>query len=609
MDELRAPAVKAASLEAGGTSSTAAASSSTGASSSRAASSSSAPPTAAPKNKAKCKVKDFEGAEAKKSLSHQKVNEERKAAKNTLHYVAQCKNDAEHKMLVRLACHVSGSEAAAHSDYTANVLSPPEQMQFMAAMANSEYMDDLQKILARCFDVVGLKHIGFDCDTSKALRLSVGDPLLVTEDTMAYRYMAFVLSLLKHRASSLAWHNVGFPGSTARMVHTDPEVAQRGLDRLKLCVEACCWAEASCLEGAILARRCPLGGAIMQRAIALAEQNQFSSISADLRDLLVYLWSGALQTVVIERANQRLRDAETRDASSKVLERLSRWSILRRSDLVEHYGGADVPHRPHQSLPADAEMDALFRPRGDSCPLDLRGITREQNWVTFNSQSVKKTFAEMELMIAAYQAGRPEMFGEGWKTALLPEKQVVILRPPGETARVAFLTICNLQSACICLRLRRHENLVEVVHSLTEQITLSWRQISDLDAVHILPCEAGSPLSALVLRKTCATVPIGVQLRVVGKPIHLVKWHSERGFAGVPEFAMKQLHRHLGYPEPGVAPPGVTMADHLACSLVLAATPKLTKAGLQAILQCRRMYDEQVAIEDDSELTQNSTLR
>lgn len=112
-------------------------------------------------------------------------------------------------------------------------------------------------------------------------------------------------------------------------------------------------------------------------------------------------------------------------------------------------------------------------------------------------------------------------------------------------------------------------------------------------------------MSALVLRKTCATVPIGVQLRVVGKPIHLVKWHSERGFAGVPEFAMKQLHRHLGYPEPGVAPPGVTMADHLACSLVLAATPKLTKAGLQAILQCRRMYDEQVAIEDDSELTQN----
>lgn len=88
-----------------------------GATPSSGAGSSSAHP--APKANAKAKAG---GAETDKARSTQKVQTERASAKNTLHYVAQCKNDPEHKLMVRLICHVSAAEVEHHSEYTARVL-------------------------------------------------------------------------------------------------------------------------------------------------------------------------------------------------------------------------------------------------------------------------------------------------------------------------------------------------------------------------------------------------------------------------------------------------------------------------------------------------------
>ena len=67
--------------------------------------------------------------------------------------------------------------------------------------------------------------------------------------------------------------------------------------------------------------------------------------------LLTNIWTGFLNTVINERGNQRLRDAELRDMPSKECARLKRWEILRRGDLLEQYGVEGVVANLAQPLP------------------------------------------------------------------------------------------------------------------------------------------------------------------------------------------------------------------------------------------------------------------
>lgn len=459
-------------------------------------------------------------------------------------------------------------------------------------------------MLKSAFDIQGLAHIGFACDPAIAASLGPEADLVATEDALAHRFVSLMLSILKHRCSSLAWHTIGFPGCTALMVHDDSAIAQKGLAKLKACVAAWRWSSSSSANGAAIAKRCMLGGAIMQRIISLAEESNYSEVGGALKQLLTSFWTGALQTVVNEKANQRLRDCETRDSSSKVIARLSRWHVLRTSNLISHYGGKDVDMLPHEPSPPDLDMDSLFRFNDDTWPLDLKAIMKDQCWGTANSQGIKRSFSDMNLMLQAHHRQRPEMFSETWKTALLPEKQVVIVRPaPGVTD--CYLALANLQSGVLAWPLVRHEHLVEVVHDEAAVTEVLWKTVDDINCVYILPCEAGSPLNSLILKKSAPSTPIGCQLRIVGKPTLLKDWHASRGFAGVPEFALRAMHLDSGCEDLVGVVEGASCADQLACSLVMHIKPKMTSLELDQIMQSRRLNDCEPLLDEDTELTQD----
>ena len=210
------------------------------------------------------------------------------------------------------------------------------------------------------------------------------------------------------------------------------------------------------------------------------------------------MWLGFLQTVMNERANQKLKDAETRKTTSKELKRLKRWEVVRRSGLLEDYGARVEEVDLSIKVPRDVDARILFRAVGDDASVDLKRIMGEQNWQTWNSMTIRHSYGETQLMLDSWRDKKAEYFARRpLHTAFIPVKQVVGVstgRSPAASKWDAFLVLSNQRAAVAVWPIMPFSGcVVDLVAAAGSIERVRWVSIDDVEKVTIVPTRAVSP--------------------------------------------------------------------------------------------------------------------
>ena len=325
---------------------------------------------------------------------------------NALHFVLKSYADEEFVSMKRMLCHMTDVEIKEHSRYTTDVLSPADNRLYMAQMADGWYAELLAGAVGSFSSVSALSRCGLRCNLSPCEDMAEDTPELLIQDAVAHQSMDFLLCFMRARVASCAWHSHSLPGLSSLLLHPDQAKVTEGLRLFKEYVLAWEWArQCGSAAGVDMAGRSMLHGKLLVALVRLARITNFESVNVPMSILLNNMWTGFLQTVINERMNKELRGAETRSSTSKDLARLKRWEACRHSGQMEHYGVRMKPVDHTISVPTDVDLNVVFKAVNDASSVDLKRIHGKQDWETWNSMSIRKTFAEQQLMVKAQHLG------------------------------------------------------------------------------------------------------------------------------------------------------------------------------------------------------------
>ena len=551
------------------------------------------------KGKGKDKKKD---PDKDASLASKKVREEIQQSVNTAHAVARYKMDDDFVFRSRRLYLVSKAEVKAHSKYLTTVLAEDETKKWFAEQTQGAFVDDFIAMIDNLFDLRALAHAGFHCEATDATKLEVSDAIVQCENAHAFSMLTFATSLIKNRAASMSWHTDGYPGLLAALVHDSEKVRSKGLELLKLHRDAVQWSTAQSAQGAEYAARALLHGSIIKEVIKLAETTEFKEMSPKLLELCDHLWSGLLNTVINERGNQKLRRAEYKDCSNKLMGRVKRWDIMRRSGLDAVYKRQRLEVDSPIEVPAHIDMTSCFKYHDPSVQVDLKGITNQKTWESPNSMTIRLLYGELNMMVSAFEKKDPTILSKAWVTGLIPACQMIVWKPPIGNAE-AFFALWNSKVSVQTWPLARNDSFLDLKTAVLKSKRLPWRSFTELDELYVMPVKAACPLHALICRRQGKDVKVGVQHLIEGKAISLKSWLSARAFAGIPETTLSKLKVLLDAPDFAVLDGKVDAEEALVVDLVHKCEPNITPSDLEERLNLRHLVSLPLE-ENDADLTQ-----
>ena len=272
---------------------------------------------------------------------------------NTLHRMTRFICSSDNKNMARLIFHVLQPEALRCSNMLKNLRSPDMTVQFYSQWAHWSWMDTAKAHVLRLQDLVALQRMGFNMDVS---RTSV-EAEIAWQDSLAGHMCSLLMHTLHNRAGSQLFHTNGF-GATAGLVHEDNECRTRSLsffqdmsNTVQITKESGALLAKTMIEGHCsagpcrtpISRMCP---------VVLAEE-------------LKCIWSGLLNSKLIEDGNKIQREAEQRNSNSKELGRMAGWFGLTSKNLLGSYKRTEVHPESLFHVPNDWKKETLFcQPQG-----------------------------------------------------------------------------------------------------------------------------------------------------------------------------------------------------------------------------------------------------
>lgn len=548
------------------------------------------PVDAAPKKLPKPSSASKARQDAKASM----VTDKKKCA-NTLHYVNKLVYDLDFIGEVREHNLLRRAELADHSYYTSMVLSGDAVREHFAKLSRFSYLEVCSKTIQTFHDVTSLERCGYICAPERAEAIQTDSPRMLLEDARTQRYIKSGINIIAHRASSLAWHSTGFPGVLAGLVWGDDSSVQASLKRIETLVAAIEW----CQEGpptdrAMAGRSLLKTGKLMGWCVDHLKAANFAAVPPLLHEFLKLFWEGLLQTVVNERLNKVARDLELRSSTSKYGACATMWyELLVATHVLENYGVKTIA-APHSEapLPRDLDIKDLFNIKPTDFEAELNRLNSENDFQTWSSTTIKRAYHETELMVLAHRSKDRALISKSYRADFAPRGQVLLFREPKATR--GFVVLWNCGGCFATWPIIRHESVIEFVIEHTEMV---YRTIDDLDKVFVLPTTGVSILRALKLRKEGANVPTAMQLLIAGKPIPLMAWQFERGYAGVPEASLRKYVEFRGLAPLPADLHFVQPADQYVIQLAKSFDAKLSDKKLVELLSKRTSLEDDAGAE------------
>ena len=145
-------------------------------------------------------------------------------------------------------------------------------------------------------------------------------------------------------------------------------------------------------------------------------------VAADTLAFLRRLWSGLLNSKLVEDANKVQREAEQRNGTSKTIGRLEGWHGLSRKKLLESYKRPEVGSGAMSVVPTKFEADQWFqRPKrlrmGDS---SLASASTAPTVEEVSDQALEEDVLKGVSLAKTWASHTPES-EQGWWASFAPE--------------------------------------------------------------------------------------------------------------------------------------------------------------------------------------------
>lgn len=235
---------------------------------------------------------------------------------------------------------------------------PTGSMKMIVENSAFEWMNSLREVIK----VLSAKHILLQMKFTLYIGPEQGlsEAQLVDEDAKAFMPYKLAMNIVKQRVSSMLWHQ-NFPAAAVQLVSHSEAAQQRGLEQLNAEVQAVAWArEHGGKVGLDMAEKSMLNGELMQELMTLCAAVDYKEVPTAADRLVRDIFGGFNNTLINERANQRLRDVEQRQGARKSVARMSRWNHLVSGDLLASHKWPALEATTHCPTPTNDYMDTWF---------------------------------------------------------------------------------------------------------------------------------------------------------------------------------------------------------------------------------------------------------
>ena len=424
--------------------------------------------------------------------------------------------------------------------------------------------------------------------------LTVDSDRVKMEDAFCEHHWKYVSWLLTERIGSSFSHTMLYPmclgglnGTHEQQVATLSKLKRdsEGLVALRACKLAC---------ASKAARRHTLNTPAMSQTARIARRSNYKP-SAELATRGQHLFEGIGNEDILEDTLGKVRDAQNRDGTSKVLQLFKSFEVPHMKKQIEHFGRDEIVVTSEAYVDHPQDLEGLFAMR-KSDALPLEHVTRDgaqQNFDSFTPETLRSLAVEQEAINTIHERfeDRFNLLSDAWVAKVVPLHHFVLARGAGGKRNI-FYTIGVHDQGLVTWPCHRVGGLSYIrlggVGS-TEGIEF----ITSLDNLDIVPFTVVSPLHAVLDGAPLDTLGC---VAMHGKPEPLMTYQAKRGFAGVPEGVLQQLcdHKKLKIADRSE---GEELAEdfRLAMALTEAVQPELTEAQMLQALHQRMIEDTFVA--------------
>jgi hypothetical protein len=297
---------------------------------------------------------------------------------------------------------------------------------------------------------------------------------------------------------------------------------------------------------------------------------------------------------------QVLREHEDRDQNSKEMSSWRMYEALQHSDLVQRFGYKEIDTtvqlkvRPQDEIKESDKF--LFKRVGATASQPLmKGILANQDWPTWNAQTLRRVPSEVYLARKAFVLQDPLYLTKAWVAGLLPMHQAILHHPPDGNAFI-FFTVSVHQYVVLGWPVRR-KGVTSFSLDVRETATPSWTSFPSLDHLYVIPSFPKGPASVAA---EMAEIPIHevacVWSHVAKVPV--AEWQANHGFANCSELSMHSYHAELGLDLPAGLESGNDPSDVLALNLCSHYIKDLTEPLAKHIMTYRAARTD-AALESD----------
>ena len=376
------------------------------------------------------------------------MNQARQSNTNSLHMMTKFMLVPENKSTARMIFHVLQPEQLRSSKMLQELRSSEATLEYYSSWAHWSWITTAKEHVRTLSDLETLARIGFDL--SLARRQSPQEDELLWQDSLAMQMTRLTHQILRLRSGAQLYHTGGF-GATAGLVHREPGYRRSSLDYFK--EMAACIRDTQ-TSGSRMAKQLLAGhfanGQISKYILAELETTRFQTLTRDVDHVLRSIWSGLLNTKIIEDCNKVQREAEQRHGTAKDLGHLDGWTSVSSSGLLQMYNRQEASSKQLHHTPVDFDTKTLFSKsaakkltqrtrrssKSGSSQLShteiqeaelLAGVTKNRDWVSHNHSEEQEVLAGFALLMKAWRAKRWSLCEEGWCSGLLPEGHAVLV--------------------------------------------------------------------------------------------------------------------------------------------------------------------------------------
>ena len=427
-----------------------------------------------------------------------------KKSANALHAVTRIICDRNTAIFMDMACYFTEPWSDDHSETSSTIKGPEVVGQYFAQMAAGEWEKPMREAVRRLGNGGQLAKFGFVTEFPNHKRtLDPQNDELVVQDSLAFSAFRLVSHLLTEWAITMAWHRDCCPGLIAGLEAESEDVRKQTMKLWKThwdAYSACRHNANSILHKMI--RRSNMSSPSMLSAARIARAADWE-VTPKVQEVSTVFFQGIGHTLMNERGNQSIRDAEVRDNPHSQTACWRAWGVVLESDLLQRHDRAQVEVTSEMYAgPRDENTEAHFVPNEDDrTVLNFAGIKdKKPDQPSMDARSRRLLAAEAQLMIRLAKDANFDNAADAWMNAIIPKDQVVAATPNGGTLEGGGACETSQQRCCGAPRALTFSNFLYLPpkhfvptppnkhqHSEDERFGLGW---------------GGVCLSALVSTKT-----------------------------------------------------------------------------------------------------------